>query len=79
MNKRFIDDLRRSTPQTPQYLQLIIIQRQNKRTPRHHLSTSDVPEYLYRAIAKESRKDQEQVLKESSKLALYSSDIPARQ
>ena len=43
------------------------------------LTTSDVPEYLYRTIVKESRKDQEQFLKESSKLALYSSNIPARQ
>ena len=79
INRTFIDDVRRSTPQTPQVLQPIIIQKQNERTPRQLLTTSDVPDYLYRAIVKQSRKDQEQVLKESSKLALYSSDIPATQ
>ena len=79
INRTFIDDVRRSTPQTTQVLQPIIIQKQNERTPRQLLTTSDVPDYLYRAIVKQSRKDQEQVLKESSKLALYSSDIPATQ
>ena len=43
------------------------------------LTTTDIPEYLYRAIVKEYRKYQEQFLKERSKLALYSSSIPARQ
>ena len=69
-------------PATPRVLQPIVIQNNNERTPRPRrqlLTTNDVPDYLYEAIVRESRKDQELVLKDSAKLGLYSSDISMRQ
>ena len=43
------------------------------------LITKHVPDYLYKKIFRESRKDQDLVLKDSAKLGLYSSDISIRQ
>ena len=82
INRSFVEEVRKSMPATPRVLQPIVIQNNNERTPRPRrqlLTTNDVPDYLYKAIVRESRKDQELVLKDSAKLGLYSSDISMRQ
>ena len=69
-------------PATPRVLQPIVMHNNYERTARprrQRLTTNDVPDYLYEAIVRESRKDQELVLKDSAKLGLYSKDISMRQ
>ena len=80
--RSFVEEVRKSKPATPRVLQPIVTKNNNERRPRPRrqlLTTIDVPDYLYEAIVRESRKDQELVLKDSAKLGLYSNDISMRQ